>query len=55
MGLVAAIPAGIAYNRYINNIDNIAREYENFIDEFVGLLQRKLYSSRDVTQDQDVK
>ena len=55
MGLVAAIPAGIAYNRYINNIDNIARGYENFIDEFVGLLQRKLYSNRYVTQDRDAK
>lgn len=47
MGLVAAIPAGIAYNRYVNKIDVIIRGYDNFIDEFTGLLQRKLYQDRE--------
>lgn len=47
MGLVAAIPAGIAYNKYVSNIDQLAGEYENFIDEFVGLLQRRIYSNKE--------
>ncbi|MGM0517762.1 MAG: protein TolQ [Pseudomonadota bacterium] len=42
MGLFAAIPAVIAYNRYTQRIDWLAGRYENFIDEFLGLLQRQL-------------
>ncbi len=42
MGLIAAIPAGIAYNRYINRVDNISLKYRTFIEEFIGLLQRRL-------------
>jgi len=42
MGLFAAIPAVIAYNRYTQRVDWLAGRYENFIDEFLGLLQRQL-------------
>ncbi|MFI9652950.1 protein TolQ [Guyparkeria halopsychrophila] len=42
MGLFAAIPAVIAYNRYTQRVDWLAGRYENFVDEFLGLLQRQL-------------
>ena len=41
MGLFAAIPAVIAYNRYTSHIDRLGRQYERFADEFLCLLQRK--------------
>ncbi|BCX81259.1 biopolymer transport protein TolQ [Methylomarinovum caldicuralii] len=41
MGLFAAIPAVIAYNRYTSRIDRLERRYERFADEFLCLLQRK--------------
>jgi biopolymer transport protein TolQ len=48
MGLVAAIPAGIAYNRYAHSIDRLANRYQHFIDEFINLLYRKLMVRHDV-------
>jgi len=42
MGLFAAIPAVIAYNRYTGRVDWLAGRYGNFVDEFLGLLQRQL-------------
>lgn len=42
MGLFAAIPAVIAYNRYVNQIDCLANQYENFKQEFLVVLNRKL-------------
>lgn len=44
MGLIAAIPAGIAYNRYISRVDTLSIKYRTFIDEFVAILQRKMVS-----------
>ncbi len=41
MGLFAAIPAVIAYNRYTANVDRLAVRYESFIEEFTNILQRK--------------
>lgn len=41
MGLVAAIPAGIAYNRYINRVDGISLKYRTFVEEFLGIMQRR--------------
>ncbi len=41
MGLFAAIPAVIAYNRFSTHIDRIQRRYDNFAEEFLCLLQRK--------------
>ncbi len=41
MGLFAAIPAVIAYNRFTSNVDRLAVRYESFIEEFSNILQRK--------------
>jgi len=41
MGLFAAIPAVIAYNRFTTNVDRLAVRYESFIEEFSNILQRK--------------
>lgn len=41
MGLFAAIPAVIAYNRFAANVDRLAIRYESFIEEFTNILQRK--------------
>ncbi|HSI95533.1 MAG TPA: MotA/TolQ/ExbB proton channel family protein, partial [Methylophilaceae bacterium] len=41
MGLFAAIPAVIAYNRFAANVDRLAVRYESFIEEFSNILQRK--------------
>lgn len=41
MGLFAAIPAVIAYNRFSANVDRLAVRYESFIEEFSNILQRK--------------
>ena len=41
MGLLAAIPAVIAFNRYSNSVERLITRYDNFVDEFTGLLQRQ--------------
>ncbi len=41
MGLFAAIPAVIAYNRFTASVDRLAVRYESFIEEFSNILQRK--------------
>lgn len=41
IGLFAAIPAVIAYNRFASSIDRLAVRYESFIEEFTNILQRK--------------
>lgn len=46
MGLFAAIPAVIAYNRFANNLERIENLYENFVEEFTGILHRKAHSSK---------
>jgi biopolymer transport protein TolQ len=40
IGLFAAIPAVIAYNRFARDIDRIATQMENFLEEFTNILQR---------------
>ena len=42
MGLFVAIPAVIAYNRFLASIEPLLNEYENFQDEFVNILERQL-------------
>lgn len=39
LGLFAAIPAVLAYNRYTAEVDRIALRYESFIDDFSNTLQ----------------
>jgi biopolymer transport protein TolQ len=41
IGLFAAIPAVIAYNRFTSSVDRLAVRYESFIEEFTNILQRK--------------
>jgi biopolymer transport protein TolQ len=40
IGLFAAIPAVVAYNRFARDIDRIATQLETFIEEFSNILQR---------------
>ena len=42
LGLFAAIPAVIAYNRFARDIDRVAIQQETFIEEFSNILQRNL-------------
>ncbi|RYX89696.1 MAG: protein TolQ [Comamonadaceae bacterium] len=42
IGLFAAIPAVVAYNRFAHDIDRIAIKLETFIEEFSNILQRNL-------------
>jgi biopolymer transport protein TolQ len=41
IGLFAAIPAVLAYNRYTHEIDRLAIHFETFIEEFSNILQRQ--------------
>ncbi len=42
IGLFAAIPAVVAYNRFARDIDRVAIKQETFIEEFSNILQRNL-------------
>ena len=46
MGLLAAIPAVIAYNKFTSEIDVMIGRYENFLEEFTGILQRQAHSQK---------
>lgn len=41
IGLFAAIPAVIAYNRFASNVDRLSVRYESFMEEFTNILQRR--------------
>ncbi len=43
MGLFAAIPAVIAYNRYSNDVERLETRYDNFLEEFSSILQRQAH------------
>ena len=42
IGLFAAIPAVIAYNRLSNKSDRLLNRYDNFMEEFAAVLQRQV-------------
>ncbi|PKO31720.1 MAG: protein TolQ [Betaproteobacteria bacterium HGW-Betaproteobacteria-9] len=42
IGLFAAIPAVVAYNRFAHDIDRAASRMETFMEEFSNILQRNL-------------
>ena len=44
MGLFAAIPAVIAYNRYSNEVERLINRYETFQEEFSSILHRHAHS-----------
>ena len=49
IGLFAAIPAVIAYNRFARDIDRVATHQETFIEEFSNILQRNLGAQQPVS------
>lgn len=46
MGLFAAIPAVVAYNRYASRVEAITGSYITFSDEFSSILHRQIYSQQ---------
>ncbi|CAM4033332.1 protein TolQ [Bordetella tumulicola] len=42
IGLFAAIPAVVAYNRYTHDIDRLSIRFDSFVDEFLNILQRQV-------------
>jgi biopolymer transport protein TolQ len=44
IGLFAAIPAVVAYNRFSTRIERLTGRYELFVEEFVVLLQRQAHT-----------
>ena len=46
MGLFAAIPAVIAYNRYSNDVERLVTRYQIFMEEFASILQRQAFLSK---------
>ena len=44
MGLFAAIPAVVAYNRFSNDVERLNSRYEDFLDEFTTILQRQAHA-----------
>lgn len=44
MGLLAAIPAVIAYNRFANEVERLVNRYHTFAEEFSNILQRQAHN-----------
>ena len=55
MGLFAAIPAVIAYNRYSNIVEKIENDYINFMDEFSTILNRRVVTSDEAKDKEEQK
>ncbi len=45
IGLFAAIPAVVAYNRYSSKVESVAGSYITFTDEFSSILHRQIHST----------
>jgi len=43
MGLFAAIPAVVAYNRFAGDINKLATRFDSFMEEFMNILQRSAH------------
>ena len=43
MGLFAAIPAVIAYNRFAHDVERLHNRYDAFVEEFSTILQRQVH------------
>jgi len=46
MGLFAAIPAVLAYNRFSSKVEVFSNRYDTFVDEFSSILYRQAYALR---------
>ncbi len=44
MGLFAAIPAVIAYNRYASDVERLNSRYDDFLEEFSIIIQRQAHA-----------
>ncbi len=44
MGLLAAIPAVVAYNSFSSRVENVVNRYDTFADEFSSILHRKAHT-----------
>ncbi len=44
MGLFAAIPAVVAYNRFSYDVERLINRYDNFMEEFSSILHRHAHS-----------
>jgi biopolymer transport protein TolQ len=44
MGLLAAIPAVVAYNKYSNQAERLMNRYDLFLEEFATILQRQAHT-----------
>ena len=58
MGLFAAIPAVVAYNRFSDQVERLVGRYENFAEEFATILQRQSHkktASQDKKDDADTE
>lgn len=53
MGLFAAIPAVIAYNRYSTDVERLVIRFDNFVEEFTALLQRQALT-KDLENQEDI-
>ena len=42
IGLFAAIPAVVAYNRFAHEIDRLSTRFESFMEEFSNILPRQM-------------
>ncbi len=42
VGLLAAIPAVIAFNKFATDVDNLANRFDSFTEEFSNILQRQI-------------
>ena len=43
MGLVAAIPAVIAYNTFTSQVERLESRFQAFAEEFIGIVERGLH------------
>lgn len=55
MGLIAAIPAGIAYNRYVQRANSLGMQYRLFMEEFMGIIHNKLHAGSSVEEISNVQ
>jgi biopolymer transport protein TolQ len=51
MGLFAAIPAVIGYNRFSANVDVLMKRYEGFCDEVTAILHRAAHARPDTSDE----
>ncbi|MGL1959409.1 MAG: protein TolQ [Colwellia sp.] len=48
MGLFAAIPAVMAFNRFSHRVEKLENSYGNFMEEFASILQRQSVAERKI-------